>query len=423
MYCSLMNHKKRYDLNVSDCLTSVATGFSGCFYAQRHWELSEKNGSQAHMILGFLEALPLLGFTIAILERLAVILFDDSKNLSHLSMTLINEKKGEAGPWQPAALTIDKDIAQKMLKNAEKAVDEHQEKDRNRSYMSKDAIPSLERIIQQKQLPPLKFTYEDFGAQGIRDSMEDAHFFEKIDQGVIAGVFDGHGGKEVAEYASQNFKLRFSQTLKEAEGNVHEAFKTIIDEIHQEVAQKKTWNKMGSTAVIVFIDPHSHLIYTATIADSEANIYRKNQKELKSIPLSCVRDWSSPKDAKRAAEALHRPEIATLWPQRKSKDLRFPLPNAGLNVSRAIGDVFLTWTRENKPGLIHKPKITVNQVQTGDILILACDGLKDFASEKEIIQQISQHDKKANLAEKLVHFALNEKQSSDNVTVLAIEVN
>jgi len=46
--------------------------------------------------------------------------------------------------------------------------------------------------------------------QGWRVGMEDSHIAESIDlpnktQGSLFGVFDGHGGKEVAVFAKENF--------------------------------------------------------------------------------------------------------------------------------------------------------------------------------------------------------------------------
>ena len=49
--------------------------------------------------------------------------------------------------------------------------------------------------------------------QGWRSGMEDTHICQSVDikdsYGHLFGVFDGHGGKEVAEYARDNFRKEF----------------------------------------------------------------------------------------------------------------------------------------------------------------------------------------------------------------------
>jgi serine/threonine protein phosphatase PrpC len=173
--------------------------------------------------------------------------------------------------------------------------------------------------------------------------------------------------------------------------------------------------------VVCYVDKKTHHIYTATLGDSEANIYRKFDDKLKSIPLSCIRDWSSKKDAHRASIALGRPQIAINWPKISNpKYLRFPYPFFGINVSRSIGDVLLSGSPE-KPGVIHKPKITRIQVKSGDLLILACDGLKDYVSDNEIVSILK--NPPPNPAKHLVNYAIDEGNSLDNVTVLAIAIN
>ena len=49
------------------------------------------------------------------------------------------------------------------------------------------------------------------GMQGWRMNMEDAHISEEVhfsdgSKGLLFGVFDGHGGSEVAAFAKSNFK-------------------------------------------------------------------------------------------------------------------------------------------------------------------------------------------------------------------------
>jgi serine/threonine protein phosphatase PrpC len=311
---------------------------------------------------------------------------------------------------------------QKMWKNAKKAIEEHEGKEE--IYASpEESLPPMALLVDAAPLTPLQLIHHVAEAQGVRDTMEDAHFFKEIEQGTITGILDGHGGSAVATHASTLFQEKFSAALTKAQGNVHEAFETVIHEIHEDIASHRNWDKIGSTAVLSFIDKNTHLIYTATLGDSEANVYRKIDGELKSIPLSCVRDWSSRKDAQRAAIALNRPKIAKQWPLIHPKVLRFPSSRYGVNVSRAFGDVDLTGTVEH-PGVIHKPKITVNQLKPGDTLILACDGLKDYVSETTIAALLAlpfpEEDTSTIAAALLVNYAL--LSSRDNISVMAIKV-
>jgi serine/threonine protein phosphatase PrpC len=249
--------------------------------------------------------------------------------------------------------------------------------------------------------------------------MEDAHFVKEIPQGLIAGVFDGHGGQEIALYAAQQFANRFSQQLIRSEGNVHHALETLLYQIHEEASGKHDWMLIGSTALVCFFDPRSHIVYTATIGDSEAHIYRSLEGKTQSIPLSCVRNWSFEHEARRVAIALKKPAIAKIWPHAKRpKTLRYPL-GYGLNVSRAIGDSFAR-EMSNPSAIIAKPKISIHILNPQDVVVLTCDGVKDFVEDSEIIALVDE-DKKL-LAQKITSYAINKKNSTDNVTVVVIDV-
>lgn len=328
-------------------------------------------------------------------------------------------------------------IMKKMWKNAKKAIEEHRAKNLaknkdTRGYATvEEGIPSLESILNPLELSkPLSFTYNVTGLQGVRSTMEDAHFFKQMPQGVLAGIFDGHGGKEVANYANLQFQKRFPMKLKSCSGNVHQAFELLIHEIHTEAIKNKRWDKKGTTAIVCFIDEKTGLIYTATLGDSEANIYRDIKGTIKSIPLSVVRDWSNPKEAARIAIHWDKPDIISGWSESNPKKLRSHL-KAGLNVSRSLGDKEFIGT-DAKPLVIHKPKISVNRVIVNPTetstykIILACDGLRDYVSESEIIEQIQLYNamktKEKSLSTHLAEFAINEKGSEDNVSVLVIDV-
>jgi serine/threonine protein phosphatase PrpC len=346
-----------------------------------------------------------------VLASVAVTVF--VKNFFFDSPTLVPD-----APWKPRALTIDV-AAQKMWNNSKKAIEEHHRT--SSAYATlQEALPCVDTLINPKPKTSLSFEHFSDEAQGPRKTMEDVHFVIENDQGLFAGVFDGHGGKVIADYASSIFQKQFFEKLNANQGNVHQTFEILCDEIQNQVAKNIEWYyRVGTTAVICFIDKRTHLIYTATLGDSEANIYRKIDKQVKSIPLSCIRNWSSKKDAKRAAIALEMPEIAINWPKvSQPKGLRFPYKD-DLNVSRAFGDVHVV-TQNYKTAIIHKPKITINQINPGDTLILACDGLKDYVPENEIIDNLTK-DSTTNLAKKLVDYALTNK-TEDNVTVIVVNV-
>lgn len=324
--------------------------------------------------------------------------------------------------WAPREVPLDR-AQQKMWNNSQKAIHEHQKKYPRQSYVTlEEGLPSQDALVQHVFSTPLAFIHSSYELQGPRPTMEDAKFYKEIEQGVILGIFDGHAGDQVAKYANEVFPRHFEKALSQANGHVHQAFERLLHEINGEILSRKLPG--GSTAIIAFIDKHTGHIYTATIGDSEANIYRSikvnSTQQLKSIPLSCVRDWTSKKDAQRAAIAMNQPEVAQEWPAcQDSKCLRLYLGEYALNVSRALGDISSMGSRE-KPGIIHKPKITVNQVHPGDVVVLACDGLKDYVPENEIISIISRNP--SNLAQALVKHAVENKLARDNVSVIVLHV-
>lgn len=326
--------------------------------------------------------------------------------------------------WAPRQLSKQEALV-KMIKNQTKAINEHQEgySRLENPYATTDELDlSLENLGAATRLQPVVDIAE---MQGPRVSMEDSHFCIDIQQGILVGVFDGHSGSKVGRFASEQFQARFSNQLIESDGNVHRAFEFLFDTIQKEVLQTERLDSMGSTAVVCFIDKETNIAYTATLGDSEANIYRTINQTTKSIPLSVVRDWKHEKEATRALIAMKMPlsELQKWTNAANPKFLRLsdPTRRMALNVSRALGDKQFTNYNGN-PGTIHKPKITAFRVQPNDLLILACDGLKDYLPEPEIVSCIGMN--RPNPAQELAQLTLNNmtRQAGDNITVLSLRL-
>ncbi len=73
MDLSIESHNRKYNLSFCDIALFFGTGFSGISYAKRHWDLSERGGTLqiwGHRIVAIMEALPLIGGLVALIERL-----------------------------------------------------------------------------------------------------------------------------------------------------------------------------------------------------------------------------------------------------------------------------------------------------------------------------------------------------------------
>lgn len=416
----LPDHDYGHRASWSSLAVSLVTGGSGIPYAVRHLELSNVEPDQkvAHRFIAFVEFTPIIGGIVAIVERVAYALFGS-------------------------------DSLEKMMKNQEKALIEHRKDCGEGVYVRE--ISLLASDLQKEESGDLELSYHFTAAQGARDRMEDTHFYKEIENGILTGVFDGHAGDEVSKYASDQFQQKFPKVLSQTRGDVHRAFRGVICQIHQEVANRSDWNKIGSTAVVSYIDKKTHQIFTATLGDSEANIYRKGESgKLVSIPLSCVRNWLSKRDRNRLCRFYGEKAVARrivvimretgidsssislsqlLACRNVAKGIRSSL-DSGMNVSRAIGDVASAGSLI-KPLIIHKPKITVNKVKPGDTVILACDGLKDFLTEKEIVSTVERRSvgtpqRAELLANELVVCALEKMDPGegygDNVTVGVVDI-
>jgi serine/threonine protein phosphatase PrpC len=446
----LNNHNQSYTITYTDAAISLATGFSGIPYSLRHWQLASSStclGALGHHLIAVIELCPVLGGMTAVTEKIISVAYSSLLNFSTFEVSIEDPSLGdedrllealrvnsevvleapvEVNPtisWRKTAISVD-EAFDKMIRNTQKALEEHRTKKGGEFLEVFADYKDIEPFIVQKvspSEPPLNIVESHYDAQGRRRTMEDYTFYYESQESALVGVLDGHGGSDVSEKIGSDFSRRFFEVLKDLKGNVHQAFEVVFDEFNQEILSSASFNNQGSTAVICFIDKASHLIYTATLGDSEANIYRQIGETIKSIPLSCLRDWSSRKDATRAAEAYGISELVESWVSCKNpKMLRFPYPFNGINVSRAFGDK--SCSLNDKRAVTHKPKITVNRLLNGDTVVVACDGLKDFVPESKISEFVGEVESE-RLASTLVSSALNEYDSNDNISVVSLKIS
>lgn len=293
----------------------------------------------------------------------------------------------------------------KMLRNAGKAINEHIDNARDSAvvFLRKEEFgswsPREREVYANEMMPTVLLNAEEFNRcqeedfkitpmvrwftqQGkYKKVNEDCYFITQEEQGILLGVLDGHGGDVVSGVVREKFKGLFFTNLL-ANLDIREVFIETFAEM-EEIVKIHT---SGCTAVICFIDTKKGLIYTATLGDSEANIYRNIDGErIVSIPLSCVRDWTCKKDALRAKEQnkeIEPDKIRSFQLNNKTPETLAAVclkPRVdGINVSRAFGDGKRSYMGK-------KPKIVVSRLRQEDVILVTSDGVGNFVPANEIV--------------------------------------
>ena len=266
--------------------------------------------------------------------------------------------------------------------------------------------------------------------QGWRKTMEDTYLTStKIgpDKNLhLFGVFDGHGGIEVANFVSENFTQTFTSNENFKIGKYKEALKETflkMDELlkqepnriklleeslkkrdeednkiediskelfpnenitEEDIEQIKVFKSLfdprsledcniayftGCTACIVFLAENE--IYFANAGDSYAFAFDKNKKKIINTTIHKPTDENEKKRIELAGYAV--------------KDERV---NEILNLSRAIGDLEYKqneWLKPEDQAISANPEISSVNIKDVDYVVLCCDGVKDVVSDEDLI--------------------------------------
>ena len=108
--------------------------------------------------------------------------------------------------------------------------------------------------------------------QGWRTGMEDAHIASPIDlpktnnKGMLFGVFDGHGGKEVAVIVKDELKITLLNLDEFKNEKYEEALTKCFMNMDEKVSHEKYLKGVGCTICVVLITDTK--IYCANSGDS-----------------------------------------------------------------------------------------------------------------------------------------------------------
>ncbi len=245
---------------------------------------------------------------------------------------------------------------------------------------------------------------------GRRDEMEDEHLATSFNVKIggsdypvkLFGVFDGHGGPEASKYLKEKLQAKLSKLLVElnakglSDEGIWNALKMTFVQLNQEFKKKS-----GSTATVALLLDGK--LWTANVGDSRTILDNNGQ----TIQLS---EDAKPGDPRYAKGIKNRGGFVNWFGGMRV--------NGVLAVARSVGDHKL------QGAVSARPKITamsLKEVAPDSHLVLACDGIYDVASSRQIGDAVRDHSdlSPSELAQNIV-FSAYQANSKDNLSAMVI---
>jgi len=267
----------------------------------------------------------------------------------------------------------------------------------------------------------LSYAYNEFENNSYRKEMEDFHcikknLLKKSNNGIIYSffsIFDGHSGKEVSLYLSQNFhKILSSQlnNIQNFESNeitvnkiisaIKNSFLLIDNKIIKDLSLKQDSGSTGTILLLFNLGEERYMI-CANIGDSKGYILSKNKKI---IHITKEHNCQNQNEVLRVKE------------------------NGGIVFNnRVYGTLMLTRSFGDKEmkkyGVISSPDTFCHKITENDkFIIIASDGLWDAINEDDIINMGDLGLSSGEFSKKIVKLAI-EKGSRDNISCIVIKLN
>ncbi len=249
--------------------------------------------------------------------------------------------------------------------------------------------------------------------QGKRDSMEDGHLASIVHmdgkQLPFHAVFDGHTGIACAEHARDNFVSVFEKWLKEPTIafpdqtlRIFNAFNLACTEVDRSFLQKGP----GTTAVMCLVVEDE--LWVANLGDSRAILVTPGHVE-----QLCL-DQRAPMQENR--ELIEARGGFVTWDARVAHEKSL----ISVEPARCFGDHDLSGA------LAPIPEIARFTVPSNGHLVLACDGVFEAASSRQVGEHVQQSlNKGVPLGRIAAEIAISAYQagSTDNITVLVVPLS
>jgi len=238
-------------------------------------------------------------------------------------------------------------------------------------------------------------------------------------------IYDGHGGDKASTYCAKHIHTNVVNHSSYA-NNKSYALKEGFKDTDKGFLRKL--EDSGSTANAVLIDLSNKKIFCANTGDSRSVLSSKK----KAVPLSEDHKPGSTSEKKRIVAASHTVEREQVLV--RGKRIAIDRVDGQVGVSRAIGDGDFKDLPDAPPenqAITCVPDIKERDIGSKDqFIVVACDGVWDVMKNQEVVDYVYKQlysakepvtdDKVTMAAQQLVNYAINHKESPDNVTAVIV---
>lgn len=273
---------------------------------------------------------------------------------------------------------------------------------------------------------------------GLKKTLQDRYVSDEAmeELGVYFGVFDGHGGTQVADHAAKqlhknilsHFRQKQVQPASRDE-KIRAAIKEAFVQTDKEVlsmAERKKFEQVGSTAVCALLHGNPKLgtalrLVVSNLGDSRAVLCRGGQAVAVSEDHKPTRADEKKRIERAGGLVLQVRGAARVAaptnPNSMSKSARREYQ--GLAMTRSMGDLYF-----KQPTMlsIAEPEIQIVPLTDKDLfLVLATDGIFDVLGNQEVVDLALKKWEDPEEAAKSIVRTAYQKGSDDNLTVLVIQ--
>lgn len=259
--------------------------------------------------------------------------------------------------------------------------------------------------------------YDIASLQGMRPSNEDSEIvYINLDgrnsnenRINIYGVFDGHGGKLISKFGSENlykYFLKLDERLFRDREYTSRFIMDVFNRFTQRLVEEypRACVSSGSTCCMCILTGDNYL-WVINLGDSRAVMLDKNNN---TIELSKDHKPNMKKERERIEKLGGKDKIYY-----DGSDWRV----VDLSLSRALGDM------NAHPYVSHLPEIYRYKIDREDkYLIVGCDGLYDVLKNEVITKFVADNIEKKNIARLLADKAIN-SGSTDNVSTIVVRLS